>query len=119
MLDGLAHTPEPPYYAVVFTSRFDSDDPAGYEAMAVRMSDLAARQPGYLGIESVRQGDGLGITVSYWEDLDAVHAWSRHADHLVAQEQGRSRWYAGYEVRVCRVERAYSYRRKPGPPAST
>lgn len=111
---GLARTPEPPYHAVVFTSRFDPSQADGYAAMSARMAELAARQPGYLGIESVRQADGLGITVSYWENQDAVRAWSRHAEHLVAQHQGRSRWYERFEVRVCRVERAYGFERDPG-----
>lgn len=101
-----ANTPEPPYYAAIFTSRrTDTDD--GYAAMAQRMGELAAQQPGYLGIESVRAADGSGITVSYWDSLDAIAAWKRDAAHRVAQAQGRSRWYAAYRVRIARVEKAY------------
>ena len=101
-----AHTPEPPYYAVVFTSQRTPGD-AGYDAMAERMAELAAQQPGYLGAESVRNADGEGITVSYWRDEASIAAWKRQAEHLQAQRLGRSRWYAHYELRVARVEMAY------------
>ncbi len=100
----IANTPQPPYYAVIFTSvRTDVD--GGYEAMAQRMVELAAMQPGFLGVESAREG--LGITVSYWESEAAIADWKRQAEHRVAQERGRSNWYAAYRTRVCRVEREY------------
>jgi len=101
---AIAETPAPPYYAVVFTSvRTDVDE--GYAEMAAAMAELAARQPGYLGIESARES--LGITVSYWRDLEAIAAWKRVVDHVAAQRLGRERWYASYRVRVARVERDY------------
>ena len=106
MDSGFARTPRPPYYAVIFTSlRTDGD--AGYGATADRMVELAAQQPGYLGVESVRGADGLGITVSYWESEAAIAAWRAHAEHTLARERGRSDWYAHYELRVAKVERAY------------
>lgn len=103
----IAATPQPPYCAVIFTSQRSSTDSAGYADTAARMVELAARQPGFLGIESVRQADGTGITVSYWESEEAIRAWKRHVEHAVAQERGRSDWYEQYRVRVCRVERDY------------
>jgi heme-degrading monooxygenase HmoA len=107
----LARTPEPPYYAVVFSSirRPEPDD--GYAQTADEMEALAATQPGYLGIESARGEDGLGISVSYWATLDAIAAWKAVADHRTAQRLGRERWYRAYELRVCRVERAYGFER--------
>ena len=113
MPEGLAATPEPPYYAVLFTARRTPADDAGYAAMAEAMEALAARQPGYLGIESARGANGLGITISYWTDPDSVRAWKQHAEHLVAQRLGREKWYEHYFLRVCRVERAYAWE-KPG-----
>lgn len=101
-----AHTPEPPYYAVIFSSQRAPGD-KGYDLMAVRMVELAAQQPGFLGVESARDRDGFGITVSYWESADAIADWKRHAEHRVAQESGRSTWYEHYELRVAKVERAY------------
>lgn len=103
----IASTPAPPYYAVIFTSQRSDSDATGYEATAARMVELAAQQPGCLGVESVRQADGTGITVSYWQSLEAIGAWKRHAEHRLAQEQGRQEWYRQYRVRVCRVEREY------------
>lgn len=105
---AIAATPAAPYYAVIFTSlRTEGDN--GYGKMAEAMEKLAATQPGYLGIESAR--DGLGITVSYWESLESIAAWKQKAQHLVAQERGRERWYEEFKVRICRVEREYDFRR--------
>ena len=103
---GFAQTPSPPYFAVIFTSRRAEGD-NGYAAMADRMAELAARQPGFLGVESVRGADGLGITVSYWETEDAIRQWKLDAEHRIAQETGRSTWYENYTVRVAKVERDY------------
>jgi len=107
---GIARTPEPPYWAVLFTSR-TGEDTEGYGEMADRMVELATEQPGYLGIESARGPDGLGITISYWESEDAIAAWKRNAEHRVAQRSGRARWYAAFELRIARVERAYGFER--------
>lgn len=96
-----------PYYAVIFASRRTPGE-QGYGAVAERMATLAATQPGYLGIESVRGPDGFGITVSYWDSPEAIRAWKDHAEHIIAQETGVRKFYEHYEVRVARVERAYS-----------
>ncbi|MBP6346207.1 antibiotic biosynthesis monooxygenase [Neisseriaceae bacterium CLB008] len=100
----IAKTPPPPYYAVIFTSLLSEDD-AGYGQMAERMVELALEQPGFLGVESAR--DGLGITVSYWQDEASIRQWKRHAEHLVAQEKGRTQWYQAFQTRICKVERDY------------
>jgi heme-degrading monooxygenase HmoA len=110
-MDQPAKTPEPPYYAVVFSSVRTAEDPAGYEAMAERMVELARTMPGFLGVESVRGEDGFGITVSYWESEESIRRWYEHAEHREAQALGRSLWYARFEMRVCRVERAYGFGR--------
>ena len=108
---SLATTPEPPYYAVIFTSKRTSED-RGYEEMARRMAELGSRCEGFLGLESARGADGLGITVSYWRDEAAIAAWKRDAEHQRAQQAGRSTWYAEYHVRVAKVERAYGKQEK-------
>lgn len=101
---GPAATPEPPYWAVVFTSVRAGDDPA-YDAAARRMEALAREQPGFLGVESARGVDGLGITVSYWDSPEAIAAWRAHAEHAAVRARGAAEWYAAYRIRVCRVER--------------
>lgn len=101
----IASTPEPPYTAVIFTSLRTDVEAQAYEEAAERMAELAAQQPGYLGIESAREG--LGVTVSYWEDDAAAVAWKRVAEHLAAQRRGRTSWYADYQVRVATVTRSY------------
>jgi heme-degrading monooxygenase HmoA len=108
-----ATTPEPPYFAVIFTSVRSTHDDAGYEQAARRMVELAAGREGFLGIESARNNDGLGITVSYWSTEEAIRAWQRDAEHLEAQRMGRELWYSAFELRVCRVERARSFRADP------
>lgn len=102
---SFAKTPEPPYYAVIFTSQRSEGD-RGYGRMAERMVELAARQPGFLGVESVRREDGFGITVSYWASEEAIAAWKAHSEHKPAQEAGKHVWYADYQLRVAKVERA-------------
>lgn len=108
ILPGLARTPEPPYYAVIFTSRRTEGD-RGYGKMAQRMADLGSKYPGFLGLESARDADGLGITVSYWRDEASVKNWKADPEHLKAQRGGQQSWYAGYELRVAKVERASSF----------
>jgi heme-degrading monooxygenase HmoA len=106
-MSPFARTPEPPYYAVIFTSLRTAED-GGYGEMASHMASLAQDMPGYLGIESARGPDGVGITVSYWESEEAIANWKRHGEHLAAQDRGKSQWYQHYELRVAKVERAYS-----------
>ncbi len=104
-MSPIAETPEPPYYAVIFTSlRTDGDH--GYAEMAERMVTLAAEQPGFLGVESAREG--VGITVSYWADLESIRTWKANAEHQEAQRLGREQWYAAFKTRIARVERDYS-----------
>jgi len=84
----------------------------GYAEAAERMLALAAEQPGYLGVESARGSDGLGITVSYWESEAAIAAWKQQAEHKLVQAQGMREWYAAFATRVCKVERAYGFTRR-------
>ena len=106
----IAATPEPPYYVVIFTSLRTEVD-AGYAEAAQRMLELAAQQPGFLGVESARS-DGLGITLSYWQSEEAIQAWREHAEHSIVREQGRADWYAAFTTRVAKVERAYTFSRR-------
>ncbi len=95
-------TPEPPYYAVIFTSvRTDVDD--NYDDMAARMVELASEQDGFLGIEHAR--DNIGITISYWRDEESIRRWKDHAEHRIAQRNGYEKWYSSFATRVCKVER--------------
>jgi heme-degrading monooxygenase HmoA len=103
-MSTIAKTPNPPYYAVIFSS-LRSDDIEGYAETAARMVELAAQQPGFLGIESVREE--LGITVSYWSDLESIKNWKSVAEHRVAQKMGMEKWYSSYMTRIARVERDY------------
>jgi heme-degrading monooxygenase HmoA len=107
MSDGFAAGLQPPYYAVIFSSR-RTEGENGYGAASDAMVELARRQPGFLGVESARGADGFGITVSYWDSEEAIAHWRRDAEHTATRERGRSLWYEHYEVRVTRVERAYS-----------
>lgn len=102
----IAKTPVPPYYAVIFTNLRTAID-EGYGEMADEMLQLAALQPGYLGHESVR--DGLGITISYWQSLEAIKNWKSNTDHRIAQKYGREKWYSAYKTRIALVERDYEF----------
>jgi heme-degrading monooxygenase HmoA len=108
-MSEIANTPKPPYYAVIFTShRRDGDN--GYGKMAAHMAELAATQPGFLGVESAREG--VGITVSYWADLDSIKAWKENVEHVIAREQGRDLWYSEYKTRIAKVERDYGWEKE-------
>ncbi|MBI9059482.1 antibiotic biosynthesis monooxygenase [Labilibaculum sp. DW002] len=102
----IAKNIKPPYYAVIFSSeRTKSDN--DYEQMADSMMDLAKRQVGFLGVESARSE--LGITVSYWESIEAIKNWQKHPAHQIAQERGKADWYKSYAVRICKVESDYFF----------
>lgn len=98
----IASTPEPPYYAVIFTSLLRTENDHDYEATARRMLELAVLQDGFLGVESAR--NSVGITVSYWKDLQSIRQWRKHALHQIAIERGQKEWYHKYCLRVCKVE---------------
>jgi heme-degrading monooxygenase HmoA len=105
MRQDIANTPPAPYYAVIFTSLRTAVD-EGYGDMADKMVALAAQQPGFLGVESAREG--VGITVSYWKDLESIRAWKANAEHQIAQKLGHEKWYAGFKTRIAKVERDYA-----------
>lgn len=109
-----AKLPKPPYYAVLFPNQRRADGDKGYAAMADRMVELASTMPGFLGIESVRGADGFGITISYWRDEAAIRNWRENAEHAEARRRGRAEWYADFELRVAKVERAYGMHREQG-----
>lgn len=100
----IASTPKPPYYAVIFTSHRTEGD-KGYEKMADKMVELASKQPGFLGIESAREE--VGISVSYWSDMESIKNWKANLAHREAQQQGRKDWYSKYKVRISKVEHDY------------
>ncbi|MDP4528462.1 antibiotic biosynthesis monooxygenase [Alkalimonas delamerensis] len=104
-MSPIATTPKAPYYAVIFTSVRTKGDQDNYAAMADKMVQLAAEQPGFLGIESAREG--VGITVSYWQDLASIKQWKANTEHLLAQKLGREQWYRSFKTRIAKVERDY------------
>lgn len=102
----IAKTPAPPYYAVIFTSlRTNGDN--GYAEMADKMVELAKKQPGFLGVESAREQ--IGITVSYWKDLESIRKWRENPDHQVARRKGKEDWYRQFTTRIAKVEHDYNF----------
>lgn len=112
-MGGVAFTPKAPYYAVIFTSERTPGD-NGYAEMAREMLRLAGEQPGFLGVESAR--DGIGITVSYWDSLEAIDRWRQDPRHRTAQARGYGEWYESFALRVCRVERDHLFTRSGAEP---
>lgn len=104
----IAKTPQTPYYAVIFTSiRTDNDN--SYAYMSQKMIELAKQQDGFLGIESAREE--IGITVSYWRDLDSIRKWKDNSEHTIAREKGREIWYKSFKTRIAKVERDYEFQK--------
>lgn len=106
---------QPPYYAVIFTSKRTNGD-KGYEKMSVKMEELALKQKGFLGIDYARDKE-LGITISYWDSLEAIQSWKENAAHKIAQDKGKLEWYEEYSVKISKVEREYSFNRVNKSPA--
>ena len=105
----IAKTPKPPYYSVIFTAtRSEGDN--GYSKMANKMTELAKEQDGFLGVESAK--NELGITISYWRDLNAIKQWKENAEHSIARERGRNEWYKSFKTRIAKVERDYYFEKK-------
>jgi heme-degrading monooxygenase HmoA len=102
----IAKTPQPPYYAVIFTSVRTAGD-KGYSEMSDKMIELVARQEGFLGVESARED--IGITVSYWKDLESIKNWKMNAEHKIARDKGRFEWYKSFKTRIAKVERDYEF----------
>ncbi|SHM98002.1 Heme-degrading monooxygenase HmoA [Cyclobacterium lianum] len=111
----IANTPDPPYYAVIF-SALRTDENEGYAEMADLMMELASRQEGFFGVESAR--NHLGITVSYWKDLESINKWKQHSDHIIAQKKGRTDWYKIYKTRIAKVERDYEFEKTNSEPTT-
>ncbi len=105
-MSEIANTPDPPYYAVIFTSHRTEGD-HGYGKMTGKMVELASKQPGFLGVESARES--VGITVSYWSDLESIKAWKQNAEHILAQRKGKEVWYAEFKTRISKVESDYGF----------
>ena len=110
-MDEITNTPDPPYYAAIFTSVRTEEDEVGYRQMANKMEELATSQPGYLGFESVRNKERKGISVSYWKDAESIRRWKEHVDHLGAKIIGKERWYQSYMLRIAKVEHVYGYKK--------
>lgn len=102
-------TPHPPYYAVIFTSTKTSVND-GYTEMATKMLNLAKIQPDFLGFESAREE--IGISISYWKDLESIKSWKENLEHMAAQKKGKENWYKSYKIRITKVERDYEYLKK-------
>lgn len=102
---------KPPYYAVIFTSKqkeLNSEESVRYANLAEKMVELASDAQGFLGVDSVRDTTRLGITVSYWSDLDSIRKWRLDFEHTMARNQ-RDTFYSYYSTRITRVEREYEY----------
>jgi heme-degrading monooxygenase HmoA len=98
----IADTPQPPFFAVIFSSVLNPDR-EGYTDMAARMEDLARTVDGFPGLESAR--DTMGITVSNWSSMEAINRWKSDREHREAQRLGIEAWYEAFKIRVARVER--------------
>jgi len=101
--------PKPPYYVVIFTSIRTEGDEEAYQELAAQMVELASSQPGYLGFDHFQQGKQKSVSISYWQDEDALLNWKKVTEHQAAQKQGRDQWYQWYKTEVARVERAYDF----------
>ncbi|MFI8006953.1 antibiotic biosynthesis monooxygenase family protein [Streptomyces sp. NPDC086010] len=101
---------EPPYYVAVFTA-VRTQEQSGYSETSARMEGLVRAVPGFLGMDHAETPGGLGITVGYFRDADALTEWRINAEHGAAQKRGRSEWYQSYTLHVAKVERSHGFSR--------
>ncbi len=97
--------------AVIFCAARNTSDEPGYTQAAAEMSELASRQPGYLGQEHARSENRFGITVSFWKDEESVKAWRDHPDHVAIREKGRGIWYDDYTLHIAKIEHGYDWQK--------
>ena len=100
----------PPYYAVIFTST-RADDLTGYDSMAKKMQALCETQPGFLKMVHATTDAGESVTTCYWKDRQSIANWKDNLEHQAAQQLGKEKWYAAYQIEVVRVEHAYRWAR--------
>ena len=103
----MLHTP--PYYAVIFINTLDTHNNEGYEETAHKMVELAKSENGFLSLESVRDSEGKGITVSYWQDTQSIENWKNNVDHQLARQKGKENWYLDYQLQIAKVESGYRW----------
>lgn len=102
----IAKTPQPPYYAVIFTStRSTLED--GYQFVENLLQEEVRKIEGFLGVESATNSE-FGITISYWSSIESIKNWKNHQEHQTAQQKGRDLWYKDYTIRICKVEKEYT-----------
>lgn len=95
--------------SVIFLAQRTAEDAEGYAHAANMMGKLAVQQKGYVGMDSARGTDGVGITVSYWTNEECARAWRDHPDHATIRDAGRDRWYSSYSLHVAEVTRSYDW----------
>lgn len=105
---------QPPYYVAVFTT-VRTQEQGGYGETNARMEELVKDIPGYLGMDHAQTPGGLGITVGYFRDADALTEWRTDAEHRVAQKRGQDQWYESYTLHVAKVERSHGFVRARDP----
>lgn len=71
------------------------------------MRELAKSEYGCTKFISVTE-DVQEIAISYWSSLEQIKQWKQNAEHLIAQELGKTKWYESYSVQVVEVLREYS-----------
>ncbi|MCV6627456.1 MAG: antibiotic biosynthesis monooxygenase [Cellvibrionaceae bacterium] len=94
-------------YAVIFRVKAGVQD-SEYGNTVARMRELAFEKYGCIDFIAVSEGRDE-VAISYWESEAAILNWRQDAEHSLAQELGRERWYESYIVQVVEVKREYSF----------
>jgi heme-degrading monooxygenase HmoA len=92
--------PQTPKWAVIFSLE-RTDQLRGYAEMDEATLKAVANIPGYLGYESVYNGN-RGIFISYWDSKEAIDHWAAEGLHLRAKAAA-PQWYAWYISAITEV----------------
>ena len=95
--------------AIIFELMPADGQKDAYLDIAATMRPMVEQVEGFISVErfqSLTNPDKL-LSISFFEDEDAVHRWRKLAAHRNAQSKGRTGVFSDYRLRVCHVMRDY------------
>jgi heme-degrading monooxygenase HmoA len=92
-----------------------------YLGIAASLRDDLSRIPGFISVERFESltTPGKMLSLSVFEDEEAVMAWRRTSRHRAAQAAGRAGVFSDYRLRVAGVIRDYGMTDRDQAPADS
>jgi heme-degrading monooxygenase HmoA len=91
---------------VTFRNRFNPGiDQEEYGQRVGKLFEIVSAMPGFRGIRSYAAEDGEQLSLIEFDSLESLAAWRDQAEHRVAQELGKQRYYSEYHLQICELVR--------------